>query len=156
MITLSAAAFIGLALDEGYRDKAYDDGGGVQTIGFGTTRHADGRPVTPGEKTTPTRALIALKNHVTKTERQMRACIGDVPLAQNEWDAFVRLTYNIGTGAFCRSTLVKKLHQTPPDYAGACRQILRWNKDNGRVLPGLVNRREREYRQCMGNEAAIS
>jgi lysozyme len=164
-LVLSAVGLTYIASDEGYRDTAYNDGGGVQTVGFGTTTHPDGSPVKRGEKTDPVRALIALQGHVNKTEAAMRQCIGDVPLYQHEWDAFVGLAYNIGIGksgvsdGFCYakrggySGLVKALHQTPPDYAGACKQILRWNKDNGRVIPGLVARREREYVQCVGTKA---
>ena len=58
------------------------------------------------------------------------------------------LAYNIGPGAFCGSTLVKRLNAE--DYPGACREILRWNRAGGRVVQGLVNRREAEYRQCIG------
>jgi len=64
----------------------------------------------------------------------------------------VSWAYNVGAGAACRSTLVKKLKQTPPDYEGACRELLRWTYAGGRVLPGLVKRREKEYRMCMGLE----
>ncbi|MBD3816447.1 MAG: lysozyme [Halothiobacillus sp.] len=150
-LALSALGLTYIASDEGYQGTAYNDGGGVQTIGFGTTTHPDGSPVKRGEKTDPVRALIALQGHVTNTEAAMRQCIGDVPLYQHEWDAYVSLAYNIGTGAFCGSTLVKKLHESPPDYVGACAQIKRWNKDNGLVIPGLTKRREREYKQCMGD-----
>lgn len=148
---LSALALAtGLVVHEGYRGQAYDDGGGVQTLGFGSTTHADGTPVKAGDTTTPVRALVRLAKHVDQTEKAMRACIGPVPLYQHEWDAYVELAYNIGSGAFCGSTLVKLLHKKPPDYAGACAQILRWNKDNGQVIPGLVTRRQDEYRLCMG------
>lgn len=151
MLLLSAVGLTGIALDEGYRGQAYPDGGGVQTIGFGTTRTPDGRAVQAGDKTTPDRALVMLAHDVGATERALHACIGTVPLTPDEWDAYVRLAYNIGSGAFCRSSLVQKLKQTPPDYAGACREILRWDKDNGRVVPGLSARRAREYAQCLGN-----
>jgi lysozyme len=150
MLALSALGLTSVAVHEGYRGAAYDDGVGVQTVGFGTTQHADGAPVQSGDTTTPTRALIALHHHTERDQAQMRRCIGEVPLYQYEWDAFVSLTYNIGWPAFCRSTLVRKLKQTPPDYANACAEILRWNRAGGRVLPGLVTRREAEYRQCMG------
>jgi len=149
-LALSALGLTFIATDEGYRDAAYNDGGGVQTLGFGTTTHPDGSPIKRGDKTNPVRALIDLQGHVNQTEAAMRQCLGAVPLHPHEWDAYVRLSYNIGSTAFCGSTLVKKLHQTPPDYAGACKEILRWNKDNGRVIPGLTARREREYRQCVG------
>lgn len=150
-LVLSAVGLTYIARDEGYQGTAYNDGGGVTTIGFGTTTHPDGSPVKPGERITPERALIALQAHVSQTEKAIRACIGDVPLYPYEWDAYVSLAYNIGAGAFCASMLVKKLRQTPPDYAAACAQIKRWNKDNGHVVAGLVARREREYVRCLGS-----
>ena len=82
--------------------------------------------------------------------REIATCIGDVPLAQHEFDAFASLAYNIGAPAFCGSTLVKRLQATPPDYPGACAQILRWTYAGGKVEPGLLARRKTEYRQCMG------
>ena len=66
----------------------------------------------------------------------------------HEFSAFVSLTYNIGEGAFCRSTLVKKLNAG--DYEGACKEILRWDRFQGKPLRGLTLRRQDEYRQCMG------
>ncbi|MFZ5513894.1 MAG: lysozyme [Pseudomonadota bacterium] len=150
MLALSAGGLVGIGLHEGYRGQAYDDGHGVQTVGFGSTEREDGTPVRPGDKTTPERALVRLADHVEKTEAAMRACMGPVPLFQHEWDAYVSLAYNIGPAAFCRSTLVRKLKQTPPDYAAACAEILRWNRAGGQVLAGLVKRREAEYRLCVG------
>ena len=149
LLTLSAVGLIGIAGYEGYRSAAYDDGVGVQTIGYGTTR-IDDRPVVPTDRTTPERALVWLGQDAERKQQVMRRCLGDVPLAQREWDAYVSLAYNIGTTAWCRSTLVKRLQQTPPDYAAACKEILRWNRAGGRVLAGLVKRREAEFRQCMG------
>lgn len=149
-LALSALGLTGIAVHEGYRGTAYNDGVGVQTVGFGTTTHEDGRPVRPGDRITPERALVRLAEHAAQTEQAMRDCIGPVPLYPHEWDAYVSLAYNIGPAAFCGSTLVRKLKQTPPDYAEACRQILRWNKAGGQVMAGLTTRRQAEYRQCMG------
>lgn len=150
ILTVSALAVAIIAAHEGFRSRAYDDGAGVQTVGFGTTAHEDGRPVRPGDAITPERATILLARHADRIGREIAACIGDVPLAQHEFDAFVSLAYNIGAGAFCRSTLLKRLKQTPPDYAGACREILRWTRAGGRELPGLVKRRRAEYALCTG------
>ncbi|GAB4209906.1 MAG: hypothetical protein Fur0019_17260 [Tibeticola sp.] len=147
--SVSAAAIVGIAGWESYRARAYDDGVGVQTIGWGTTRREDGSPVQRGDTTTPDRALIALNREAQRTAREIAACIGTVPLAQHEFDAYVSLAYNIGPAAFCRSTIVKRLRQTPPDYEGACAAVKMWNQAGGRVLPGLVKRREAEYRLCM-------
>jgi lysozyme len=147
----ASAAVIGLiALHEGYSSRAYDDGAGVQTVGFGSTRLEDGRPVAPGDTVTPPRAVVLLAADADRTARELAMCIGDVPLAQHEWDAFVSWAYNVGSGAACRSTLVARLRQQPPDYAGACRELLRWTRAGGRELPGLVRRRQAEYALCMG------
>lgn len=148
-LSLSAAALIGLAVHEGYRDTAYIPvPGDVPTIDFGSTTHADGRPVRLGDKSDPIRGLIRLGQHVDQKQRDLRECIGDVPMHQHEWDAIVSWAYNVGTGAACKSTLVKRLQSF--DYAGACRELLRWDKFKGQPLPGLTKRRQDEYRLCMG------
>jgi lysozyme len=142
----SAAALAAIVGWESYRGTAYDDGGGVQTIGFGTTKG-----VKTGDHITPVRAVQRLAADANATAQQIGACIGPVPLYQYEWDAYTSLAYNIGPTAFCGSTLVQRLHRQPPDYLGACKQILRWNQDNGRVVLGLVRRREAEFKQCIGD-----
>jgi len=152
LMVVSALAVGGFAVHEGYRRHAYDDGVGVQTVGFGSTRHLDGTPVKAGDQVSPERAVVMLARDADRIWREAARCIGEVPLYQHEVDAYASLAYNIGAGAFCGSTLVKKLKQTPPDYAGACREILRWNRAGGQVLPGLTKRREAEYRLCMGQE----
>lgn len=154
-LAFSAAALIGLAVHEGYREAAYRDPVGIPTVGFGSTVHADGTtPVQPGDRLPPVRALITLGAHVTRTEQALRQCIGPVPLAQHEWDAFVSLAYNIGPHRLCSSSIVRLLRQDPPDYAGACRQIGRWVYAGGVKLPGLVARREAEMRLCLGEDTA--
>lgn len=72
----------------------------------------------------------------------------DAPVYPHEADAFVSLACNIGASTFCKSTLVKKLKQTPPDYAGSCAKILRWNRAGGRVMAELKKRRQWEYELC--------
>lgn len=144
-LTASALLVGSLAGYEGYREHAYRDSVGVPTIGFGTTVG-----VRMGQRTDPVRAVQRLAADADAYAREVGACIGEVPLAQHEFDAYVSLAYNVGTTAFCGSTLVRKLRQTPPDYAGACAQILRWTYAGGKVEPGLVTRRKAEYRQCMG------
>ena len=141
-LAVSAAALVGIATHEGYRSEAYKDTVGVPTIGFGETAG-----VKMGDKTTAERALVQLLESTEKHADAIRQCI-HVPLYQHEFDAYVSLAYNIGAGNFCRSTLVKKLNAK--DYAGACDEIKRWNKVGGKVLPGLVIRREAEYRMCKG------
>jgi lysozyme len=122
LITTSASALIGLAVHEGYRDVAYVPVAGDRpTLGFG-----DAQGVKMGDKTDPVRALIRLGAQVGTFEREFKACLGDVPLHQHEWDAYMSWVFNVGSGAACRSTLVRKLKQDPPDYVGACNELLRW------------------------------
>lgn len=115
-LSLSAAGLVGLVNHEGYTDKAIIPvPGDVPTIGFGTT---DG--VQMGDRTTPPEALKRALRDVNKFEGALKRCV-TVPLAQNEYDAYVQLSYNIGERAFCTSTLVRVLNAG--DYAGACRRI---------------------------------
>jgi lysozyme len=142
-IVLSASALVGIALHEGYSDRAYTPvPGDVPTIGFGTTGG-----VKPGDTITPPKALVRALTDIQKFEGAVKKCV-TVPLAQNEYDAYIALSYNIGSGAFCGSTLVRKLNAG--DYDGACKQILVWDKFKGKPLRGLTIRRQEEYKQCMG------
>lgn len=146
-LALSASTLVGIAMHEGYREAAYVPVPGDRpTLGFG-----DAQGVKLGDRTDPVRALIRLNAQAEVFQREMRACIGDVPLHQHEWDAFVSLTFNIGSGAFCKSTLVQKLRAG--DYAGACDQIRRWDRFQGKPLPGLTKRRAAEHAQCVGAKA---
>lgn len=142
-LTLSAAALVGIALHEGFRDRAYDDGVGVQTIGFGSTQG-----VKQGDRITVERALVRLADDVASHERGLRQCLGDTPLHPHEWDALVSWAFNVGVGNACRSTLVAKAKAG--DYPGMCKELLRWTRAGGRELVGLIKRRQDEYRRCMG------
>jgi lysozyme len=142
-LSISGAAFVGLALHEGYTDRAIIPVPGDRpTIGFGTT---DG--VKMGDRTTPPQALSRALIDVQKFEGALKTCV-KVPLHQHEYDAYLRLAYNIGASAFCGSTLVRLLNQE--QYRAACEQILRWNQFQGKPLQGLTNRRQQEFKQCLG------
>lgn len=142
-ISLSAAALVSIAAFEGYRESAYIPlPGDVPTIGFGTTKG-----VKPGDVTNPTDALKRKLRDLTEFEGSISRCV-KVPLYQHEYDAYVSLAYNVGGAAFCRSTLVRKLNAG--DYAGACSEILRWDKFKGRKIRGLTRRRKAEYEKCLG------
>lgn len=143
-LSLSAAALLAIATHEGYYEKAYQDIVGVWTIGFGSTDN-----VKPGDKTDPVKALRRAVAELDQMEGQVKKCV-KVDLAQYEYDAYLSLSYNIGTGAFCRSTLVKKLNAQ--DYEGACKEILRWNKAGGKEVRGLTLRREAEFKKCIGEK----
>ena len=134
-LALSAAGFVGIALTESYTDRAVIPvPGDVPTLGFGTTEG-----VKMGDKTTPPKALVRALSDVSKFEGALKRCV-KVELHQWEYDAFVSLAYNIGPGAFCGSTLVKKLNAG--DYAGACAESgargsgRPWTPSSGRSTDG--------------------
>lgn len=142
-LTLSASALVGIAVHEGYRGEAYIPvKGDVPTIGFGTTAG-----VKSGDRIEPVQALVRKLADVQRFEGALKECVR-VPLHQHEYDAFLSLAYNIGPGAFCGSTLVRRLNAG--DYAGACAEILRWDRFRGEPLRGLTLRRQAESRQCLG------
>jgi lysozyme len=143
-LVLSAFALVGIASREGYTDKAVTPiKGDVPTVGFGSTEG-----VKLGDKTTPVQALQRTMRDIETKESAVKKCV-KVPLYQHEYDAYISLAYNIGTGNFCSSRLVQKLNQQ--DYNGACKEILRWDRAQGRVIKGLTIRRQAEYRQCLGS-----
>ena len=142
-LSLSAAAFVGLTASEGYSAKAIIPiPGDVPTLGFGTTAG-----VRIGDSITPPRAVERALQDVQQFEGALKRCI-QVPLHQHEYDSALQLSYNIGSGAFCGSTVVRRFNAG--DYAGACDAFLMWNKAGGRVVAGLASRRERERLLCLG------
>jgi lysozyme len=149
IFALSASAFVALAISEGYRGTAYIPvPGDVPTIGFGTTAG-----VHLGDTITPPKALSRALSDVQKLEGALKKCV-TVPLHQHEYDAFVRLAYNIGPSAFCNSTLVRMLNEGR--YAEACEQIKHWNRQGKKILPGLTKRRQAEYEQCVGKARDVA
>jgi lysozyme len=140
-LVVSAATLIGIAANEGYVGSTYKDAVGVPTIGFGETKN-----VKMGQTTTPVRALITLEQSIDDHVKGMSACI-KVPISQGEFDAYTSFTYNVGVHAFCTSALAAKLNSG--DYAGACKELLKWDHAGGKVLPGLTRRRQEEYKKCL-------
>lgn len=135
---------VGIQLITSFEDlklKAYDDGVGVWTIGYGTTIYPNGVAVKKGDSCT----LEQAKSFFQYDLRRFQTAVNDavnIPLSQNQFDALGSLAYNIGTNAFKTSTLVKYLNAL--DYKAAADQFLVWNKAGGSVLKGLVRRREAE------------
>lgn len=121
---------------EGLRLQSYQDVVGVWTIGYGTTRG-----VNASMKISKEQAERMLLNDVQRFEPEVQRLI-TVPLSQNQWDALICFTYNLGSANLESSTLRRLLNTG--DYAGAAEQFPRWNKAGGKVLPGLVRRRAAE------------
>ncbi len=130
---------------EGIELDAYIDPVGIPTIGIGTTRYPDGRAVMMGHRISEEQAWAFLLHDLQGFAREVQRLIS-VSLNQNQFDALVSFTYNVGAGALESSTLRRKLNKN--DYDGAANEFKRWNKGkvNGvlKVLPGLVNRRKDE------------
>lgn len=126
---------------EGLRLKAYQDSVGVWTIGYGSTKG-----VRPGDEITEAQAIELLAADVDRhADGVLRAV--DVPLNQNQFDALVSFTFNVGVGALQRSTLLRKLNAG--EYTEAANQLMRWVHAGGQELRGLVRRREAERKLFM-------
>ena len=124
--------------------EAYLDPVKIPTIGYGFTIHLDQqRPITLEDVITRQDCDRWLQLEVTKVARTVQE-LCTVDLTQGMVDALVSFAYNVGTGqgGFATSTLLKKLNNR--DYAGAANEFKRWVHGDGKVLPGLVIRRDRE------------
>lgn len=122
---------------EGLELKAYKDSVGVLTIGWGST----GSHVKQGMVITKEQAEELLKQDVSRFEKGVTELV-KAPLNQNQFDALVSFSFNLGLGNLKSSTLLRKLNSL--DYSGAANEFTRWNKADGRVLNGLTRRREAE------------
>lgn len=122
---------------EGLRLEAYlPTPNDVWTIGYGHTSTAKKGMVISEEQ-----AEALLRKDIAWVEDAINKNVV-VPLNQNQYDALASLIYNIGAGAFSKSTLLRLLNMG--DYEGAANQFPRWNKQKGKVLKGLTRRREEE------------
>ena len=126
---------------EGLSLTAYPDIVGVPTICYGETKN-----VKLGQKTTKEQCDSQLSARLVEFNQGVESCITR-PLRDNERVAFVSLSYNIGVGAFCKSTVVRRFNAG--DKAGACDAILMWNRAGGKVVQGLTNRRKQEREICL-------
>ena len=129
---------------EGLRLKAYKCPGGVWTIGYG---HTAG--VKPGIVITKAQGEEYLKADLIAFERYLNGL--GLALNQNQFDALVSFIYNVGTGNFYSSTLLRKVRANPQDNS-IMDEFLRWVYSKGRVLPGLQRRRLCEMKLYFSNE----
>jgi len=142
-LVISASLLVGTAINEGYTSRAVQPlPGDKLTIGFGNTAG-----VAKNSVTTPVRSLITLENDLEGRKAAIAKCV-HVPLYQYELDAYMDFAYNVGTSAFCKSTLVIRLNTQ--NYAGACNELKLWTQFHGKYNAALAKRRDREYNTCMG------
>ncbi|MTH47490.1 lysozyme [Intestinirhabdus alba] len=124
---------------EGLELTAYPDpatGAAPWTIGYGHTKG-----VTPGQQITREQAEQFLIEDLAIVANTITANV-KVALNQNQFDALSSFIFNVGSGNFTDSTLLKKLNIG--DYDGAADEFLRWDKAAGKVMPGLTKRRTAE------------
>ncbi|UGA37825.1 lysozyme [Chromobacterium haemolyticum] len=128
---------------EGLKLVAYKCPAGIWTNGYGHT----GSDVTPGQVITQVQADALLARDLERFESGVSRLVS-VPMTQNQFDALVCFSYNLGLGSLQNSTLLRLLNQR--DYAGAAAQFPRWNKAGGKELPGLTRRRAAEQAMFLG------
>ena len=126
---------------EGIKNKAYKDSVGIWTVGIGFIT-VDGVKV--NENTTLTNDQIEEQffKQIVKYENAVNNNVKSV-LNQNQFDALVSFTFNLGEGSLKSSTLLKKVNVNPNDTS-ICAEFLIWNKAGGRVIDGLTKRRQAE------------
>ena len=122
---------------EGCKLKAYQDSAKIWTIGFGTTKG-----ITRGMVITPEEAEDLFRGDLIFSEDCIKRLV-KVELTQNEFDALVSWTYNLGCGSLRRSTMLKHINRQEHKMLVTL-EMKKWNKAKGRVLKGLTRRREAE------------
>lgn len=147
-IAAAAAGVIALATMvvkpwEGVSLTPYTDIVGVATVCYGETN-------VPMRRYSLAECDEMLQSDLGRRLAELGKCI-HMPLRENEWAALLSWSYNIGTPAACKSTLVRKVNvgAAPAEF---CPELLRWNRAGGREVRGLTNRRKAEMALCMGEK----
>jgi lysozyme len=143
-IIISTEGLSLIKLFEGCKLEAYKCAAGVWTIGYGSTKG-----VKEGDTITQEEAEQLLLEDVAVYEKEVNKAV-NVSLDQHQYDALVSWTFNLGGANLNSSTLLKRVNAQ--DWEDVPHQIKRWNKANGKVLEGLVRRREAEALLFEGKE----
>ena len=129
---------------EGCELKAYQCSAGVWTIGYGHTKDVE-----EGDTISKDQAEEMLVEELHEYENYVNEYV-NVALSQNQFDALVSWVYNLGPANLKASTMLKVLNSG--EYEDVPAQMKRWNKAGGKVLEGLIRRREAEA--CLFNGTA--
>ncbi|EAQ7630642.1 lysozyme [Salmonella enterica] len=140
-IAIAAALLGGHDGLEGRRYVPYRDVAGVLTVCDGHT----GKDIVPGRRYNDAECDALLNKDLALVAARIDPLI-KVSIPESERAAFYSFAYNVGTRAFARSTLLKKLNAG--DQAGACNELKRWKYAGGKQWKGLVTRREIEHEVC--------
>lgn len=139
----AAAAFI--TPWEGVFTSAYKDPIGIWTVCIGETEG-----VRPGDRYTVQQCTDMLAKKLPRYWSEAAACMGADLVARTPEPrkvAILSFVYNVGSSAFCKSTMLRKLKAG--DVRGGCDEMLRWNRAAGIVFKGLTRRREAERKLCL-------
>ena len=136
---IAAVTISTVSLMEGRSNDPYQDIIGVWTV-------CDGETNVKMRRYTNAECDSMLRTSLVKYGNGVLECIA-VPVSSNQHAAFTSFAYNVGTGAFCKSSLLKKLNAG--DYIGACNGLLAWTYAGGKYVQGLANRRRVEQRLCL-------
>ena len=155
-LSLSAAAFIGIATNESYTERAViPTVNDRATVGLGSTYWENGQPVKMGDTIKPVRAIQLAGAHIAKEEVIFRASLPGVALHQAEYDTFMDWTYQFGTGAWMKSSMRRNL--LAGNYKAACESLLLYKFSGGydcstpgnRRCMGVWTRQLERYNACM-------
>jgi len=136
---------------EGYSSKPYLCPSGIPTIGYGNTMYTNGERVTMDDpEIDNAEAEKMLLDTIKTVEKQVKNVL-EVKLKAHQLAALISFTYNVGIGNFSNSTLL----DSNPDFLRIPEQFRRWNKGGGKVLKGLVRRREAEIELWEGTSQYI-
>jgi lysozyme len=140
---LNNKGYLFITKHEGLSLKPYLCPAKIPTIGYGNTYYSDGKKVTLLDKEiTKQQAFEMFKEIANRFGKRVNE-LATTELTQNQFNALVSFAYNVGTGNFASSTLLKKVNKNPNDLTIKA-EFLRWNKAGGKVINGLTNRRTEE------------
>lgn len=128
---------------EGVRLKAYLCPAKVPTIGWGNTLYENSTKVKMGDEISLEKAKELFSTIITKFEKSVLSALKGGVVTQNQFDALVSFTYNLGAGNLNKSTLLKKVIAHANDLT-IRDEFMKWNKAGGKVLSGLTKRRAQE------------
>lgn len=133
---------------EGMENHAYRDIVGIPTLCFGETKG-----VKMGDYRTDEQCEESLSKELAVYNQAMKKYV-KVPLRPYEEVAYTSFVWNLGETNFRNSTLLKKLNAG--DRAGACNELLKWNRAGGVEVRGLTNRRLAEHKTCVGKDERVN
>lgn len=127
---------------EGFKPKMYKDAVGLPTIGFGTLIDTADEKWLLTATITKEQAEDLLRKELVMIENKLKLMVTTM-INQNQYDALVSFAYNLGVYNLKTSTLLKKVNKNPAD-ATIRKEFAKWVNAGGKVLPGLVRRRQAE------------